>query len=163
MLAASATNGLRLFIHLPVFEFPRTFALYRLISLPHAIGNGTLSLRYKPLPESLAVATDHQTFRKLDRDETRKCVSAEKSICPISRAVSRKQSKQNCAVALFQQDTRRIQAECTRELSPWIGSDTVYLARRRWGFSSQQAQQIIITCPAKGKGTTSHTTTHRHF
>ncbi len=41
--AASIENGIRLFIHIPIFEFTRTLTLYRVIGLARATTNGSTS------------------------------------------------------------------------------------------------------------------------
>ncbi len=118
MAAAASPTGLRIFIHLPVFEFSLTFLLFRVTSLPRAVGNGTLGARFHPLPDYLAVSIDRQTFMELTTEELRVCATSVSSIFPISRAISRKKSRRTCAVALLLQNPERIQAECTTDLAP---------------------------------------------
>lgn len=58
VVVAAVNNGLRIFIHLPVFEFPFRFTLYKVISLPRPIDNATQGAQFYSLPPFLAVATD---------------------------------------------------------------------------------------------------------
>ena len=145
--AAAIQMGLRIFIHLPVYEFPLTFSLYRVISLPKSIKNGTWAGRYEPLPDYLAISSDRQSFLELSSEEARPCLVANGMVCPISRAINRKRSKQACAVAIFMEDDARIQRECSTKVTPWRGPETVYLGHRQWGFSAATPQQVVITCP----------------
>ena len=111
--AAASPTGLRIFIHLPVFEFPLNFLLFRVTNLPKVVGNDTLGARFHPLPDYLAVSMDRQTFIELTAEELQSYATSASSICPISRSISRKKSRRTCAAALFLQDPERIQAECT--------------------------------------------------
>ena len=60
--AAASPLGLRICIHLPVFEFTLSFLLFRVTSLPRAVGNGTLADRFHPLSDYLAVSMDRQNY-----------------------------------------------------------------------------------------------------
>ncbi len=155
--AATVPTGLRIFIHIPVYEFPLTFSLYRVISLPKASRNGTWALKYEPLPDLLAISSDRQSFIELSNEEARPCLSPGGTICPISRAIIRKRSKKACAVAVFLEDNNRIQRECSSVASPWKGPESIYLGRRRWGFSAAVPQQVVITCPNPSTAPTGQT------
>ena len=39
---------------------------------------------------------------------------------------------------------------------PWRDPETVYLGHRRWGFSAESPQQLVITCPVRQHGPASH-------
>lgn len=75
------------------------------------------------------------------------CRPTKKSICPISRAVSRKNNKGTCSVAIFLADNHRMQDDCTVVVSPWTGQDAVYLRHRRWGLSAVNTTRLVVTCP----------------
>ncbi|KZS08317.1 Uncharacterized protein APZ42_027719 [Daphnia magna] len=57
--AAAIENGIRLFIHIPIFEFTRALTLYRVIGMARATKNGSTSLKYVGLPQYLATSPDH--------------------------------------------------------------------------------------------------------
>ncbi|KAI9558401.1 hypothetical protein GHT06_015181 [Daphnia sinensis] len=125
--AATIENGVRLFIHIPIFEFSRALTLYRVISLARATTNGSTSLKTMP-------------FMK-------------RAICPISQAVSRKNSKGACGVVIFLADNHRIQDDCTVLVTPWTGQEAEYLGHRRWGLSATNATRLIVTCPRQTAAT----------
>ena len=77
--------------------------------------------------------------------------------CPISRAVSRKNNKGACSVAIFLADSIRIEEDCAVLVTPWIGQDAVYLGHRRWGLSATNTTRLIVTCPHQGTGPNSYT------
>ncbi|KAI9552642.1 hypothetical protein GHT06_020513 [Daphnia sinensis] len=154
--AATIENGVRLFIHIPIFEFTRALTLYRVISLARATTNGSTSLQYVGLPQYLATSIDHQTFIELSTEMVGPCHSMKRSICPISRAVSRKKSKGACSVAIFLADDHRIQEDCTVIITPWSGQEAVYLGHRRWGLSATNATRLIVTCPRQTAGPKSY-------
>ncbi len=155
--AASIENGIRLFIHIPIFEFARTLTLYRVIGMARASTNGSKSLQYVGLPQYLATSPDQQTFIELSAEMVGPCHSAKKAICPISRAVSRKNNKGACSVAIFLADSRRIEENCTVLVTPWTGQDAVYLGHRRWGLSATNTTRLIVTCPHQNTRPNSYT------
>lgn len=130
-----------------MFEFPFRFTLYEVVSLPRPIGNATLGAQFEPLPPFLAVARDSQAFVELTASDSSRCVASPTSICPLSRAVSRKHRESSCAMALFLKDEVRSRIYCRTKLSPWRGQQTVYLGHRRWGYSTTQGTTITFTCP----------------
>ncbi len=66
MTAASIANGVRLFIHNPVFEYARTLTLYRIVSMTRATPNGNTVLQYVDhLPAYMAASPDQQMFIEL--------------------------------------------------------------------------------------------------
>ncbi|KZS03117.1 Uncharacterized protein APZ42_034225 [Daphnia magna] len=104
VVVATVSDYLRIFIHLPVFEFPFRFTLYEVISLPNPISNFTLGAQFEPLPPFLAVASDSQAFVELTVSDSSRFVASCTSICPISRAVNRNYPEPSCAIALFLND-----------------------------------------------------------
>jgi hypothetical protein len=155
--AASIENGIRLFIHIPIFEFTRSLTLYRVISLARATANGSTSIQYTGLPQYLATSPDQQTFIELSAEMIGPCRSAKQVICPISRAVSRKNNKGACSVAIFLADSNRIAENCAAVVTPWTGQDAVYLGHRRWGLSATNVTRLIVTCPHHATGPNSYT------
>jgi hypothetical protein len=154
VILAAISNGLRIFIHLPVFEFPLSFTLYEVISLPRPVNNSTQGAQFHPLPSFLAVASDRQAFVELTASDSSHCLSSTTSICPISRAINRKHRESSCAMALFLKDDKKSRMQCSTRLAQWTGQQTVYLGHRRWGYSTDQETTITITCP-NGRGKTS--------
>ncbi|KAI9554994.1 hypothetical protein GHT06_020283 [Daphnia sinensis] len=142
--AATIENGVRLFIHIPIFEFTRALTLYRVISLARATTNGSTSLQYVGLPQYVVTSIDHETFIELSAEMVGPCHLMKKSICPISRAVSWKKSKGACSVAIFLADDHRIKEDCIIIVTPWTGQEAVYLGHRRWGLSATNATRLII-------------------
>ncbi|KAI9555960.1 hypothetical protein GHT06_018513 [Daphnia sinensis] len=152
---AAVENNLRIFIHLPVFEFPFGLTLYEVISLPRPTKNATQGAQFHPLPAFLAVANDRQTFIELSTHEAHRCMMTTTSICPISKAINKRHREPSCAMALFLKDEKRSRVQCSTNLSPWTGQQTVYLGHRRWGYTSAQEMTITITCPnSRGKTNT---------
>lgn len=82
VIVAAVNNGLRIFIHLPVFEFPLSFTLYEVISLPRPVNNSTQGAQFQPLPPFLAVANDRQAFVELTSSDSSSCLASATSICP---------------------------------------------------------------------------------
>ncbi|XP_045032647.1 uncharacterized protein LOC116934113 [Daphnia magna] len=145
--AAAIENGIRLFIHIPIFEFTRALTLYRVIGMARATKNGSTSLKYVGLPQYLAKSPDQQTFIELSAEMVGPCCPTKKSICPISRVVSQKNNKGTCSIAIFLADNQRIQDDCTVVVSPWTGQDAVYLGHRRMGLSAVNTTRLVVTCP----------------
>jgi hypothetical protein len=90
VVAATVAGGVRLFIHLPVFEFQLSFNFYRVIGLPRTAANDSVAVRYVELPDYLAVATDRQTFIEMTAAETSQCRQDTTVVCPINRAIEKK-------------------------------------------------------------------------
>ncbi|KAK4024933.1 hypothetical protein OUZ56_010425 [Daphnia magna] len=128
--AEAIENGIRLFIHIPIFEFTRALTLY------HQPG----------LPQYLATSPAQQTFIELSTEMVGPFHPTKKSICPISRAVSRKNNKGTCSVVIFLADNHGIQDDCTVLVSPWTGQDAIYLGHRRWGLSATNTTRLVVTC-----------------
>ncbi|KAK4017825.1 hypothetical protein OUZ56_033671 [Daphnia magna] len=138
-----------------MFEFPQSFTLYEVISLPRPVNNSTQGAQFHPLPSFLAVASDCQAFVELTAPNSSRCLSSTTSICPISREINRKQRESSCAMALFLKDDKKSRMQCSTCLAQWTGQQTVYLGHRRWGYSTDQETTITITCPnSRGKTST---------
>jgi hypothetical protein len=82
--AASITNGIRLFIHIPVFEYARTLTLYCIVSMTRATPNGTTGLQYVDLPAYIAASPDQQMYIELTPEMIELCRPHKSMICPIS-------------------------------------------------------------------------------
>ncbi|EFX65713.1 hypothetical protein DAPPUDRAFT_117028 [Daphnia pulex] len=135
----------------------RTLTLYRVIGLARATTNGSTSLQYTGLPQYLATSPDQQTSIELSAEMVGPCRSAKQAICPISQAVSRKNNKGPCSVAIFLDDNHRIEGDCAVVLTPWTGQDAVYLGHRRLGLSVTNVSRLIVTCPHYATGPNSYT------
>lgn len=118
VVAAAVGGGIRMFIHLPVFEFRLSFSVYSVISLPRVIGNASRAIRYFPLPAFLAVSSDRQTFLELSEKEGQPCISQKRVVCPTSQAINRKNAKEACAGAIFLKDESRVARDCISVASP---------------------------------------------
>ena len=122
--AALSGNGLRIFMHLPVYDFDMRFSLHRIIQLPRAVANGTLELTFSGLPDFLAVSWDHESFLELTFEEVRSCLSTRPiRVCSITKAMRKMHFGRACAIALFlhQSDSERIMRDCVPFLSRWTG------------------------------------------
>nr|CAH0102049.1 unnamed protein product [Daphnia galeata] len=86
VVAAAVDGGVRLFIHLPVFEFQLAFSVYRVHNIPRAAANGSIAVLQSGIPDFLAVSTDHQTFMELAGRDLNQCILPAKTACPINRA-----------------------------------------------------------------------------
>lgn len=152
VVTAAHSQGLRLFVHFPVFEVEHAFQLYRVASLPVSNTAGTLGVSHTPLPSFLAVAHDQQTFLELSEGEIGQCRDWPNPVCPISRAIARKSARKACAMALFLDDAVKKKGECEQHFLDWKGPEAIYLGSRRWAFSSSKPQPLVLTCVGeKGK------------
>ncbi|KAK4024844.1 hypothetical protein OUZ56_010338 [Daphnia magna] len=84
----------------------RKFTLYDVIILSRPIGNATLGAQFEPLPPFLGVTSDGQAFVELTVSDSSYCVASTTSICPISRAVNRKDREPSCAMAQNEMQSR---------------------------------------------------------
>jgi hypothetical protein len=75
------------------------------------------------------------------------CILPAKTVCPISRAVSKKGAKKSCTAAIFLEDARAVADVCVSNARPWTGQAAVYLGHRRWVFSSPADTSLVLSCP----------------
>ncbi|KAK4006371.1 hypothetical protein OUZ56_011524 [Daphnia magna] len=130
-------------------EFEKTFELYEIFVLPVYDAEGGVGLRHSSLPQFLAVAGDQQTFIELTEEEVRSCKDNSGSVCPLARAIERKNAKKTCSMALFLQDTEKQKLECQQVFVKWKGPEALYLGQRQWALSIGRTQTLVITCPAR--------------
>ncbi|XP_057367096.2 uncharacterized protein LOC130688124 [Daphnia carinata] len=147
VVVAATTNGLRLFIHLPIIEITKTFELYRTFVLPVFSAAGNAGLHYAPIPAFLVVGRDRQTFIELTETEVRSCQGRASSVCPPSKAINRKNFKKTCVMALFLQDTDKKKTECDHVVVEWRGPEAIYLGHRRWAVSMNNLRSLVMECP----------------
>jgi hypothetical protein len=88
-------------------------------------------LHYAPLPEFLAIGEDRQIFMELTEAKIRSCQGRAGSVCPLSKAIYRKNFKKTCAIALFVQDPTKKKEECDKIIVEWRGPEALYLGHRR--------------------------------
>ena len=146
MVTAAFTEGLRLFIHLPVYEFGRAFELYEVSSIPVYVGALQTALAFEGLPRFLAVSRDRQTFLELETRDVERCKGVGDLICPVRKAISRKYQRRSCAAALFLHQIKRTKNECTRTPTTWEGSEAIHLEERRWICSTNYTQPVVFQC-----------------
>jgi hypothetical protein len=147
VVAAAVDGGVRLFVHLPVFEFQLAFSVYRVHNIPRAAVNGSIAVLQSDIPDFLAVSTDHQTFMEVAGRDLDQCILPAKTVCPINRAVSKNGAKKSCTAAIFLEDARAVADVCVSSARQWTGQAAVYLGHRRWVFSSPADTSIVLSCP----------------
>jgi hypothetical protein len=143
VVAAAVDGGVRLFVHLPVFEFQLAFSVYRVHNIPRAAVNGSIAVLQSDIPDFLAVSTDHQTFMEVAGRDLDQCILPAKTVCPINRAVSKNGAKKSCTAAIFLEDARAVADVCVSSARQWTGQAAVYLGHRRWVFSSPADTSIV--------------------
>ncbi|XP_057379621.1 uncharacterized protein LOC130701715 [Daphnia carinata] len=132
VVVAATTNGLRLFIHLPIIEIiTKTFELYRTLVLP----------------VFSAAGRDQQTFIELTETKVRSCQGRASSVCPPSKAIYRKNFKKTCVMALFLQDTDKKKTECDHVVVEWREPEAIYLGHRTWAVSMNNLRSLVMECP----------------
>ena len=146
VVTAARQDNLRLFVHLPVYEIGHSFELYELITLPVYADRLQSAVVFKDLPRFLAVSGDHQTFIELESRDVEKCKGFTDMICPLRKAISRKNLRSSCAAALFLYRVDRVRSDCIRVPTAWKGSEAIHLENRRWAYSTNYTQLIDYQC-----------------
>ena len=149
VVTAALKDSLRLFIHLPVYEFGHSFELYDLTALPVYETSLQSAIVFKDLPRFLAVSGDRQTFIELGSRDVEQCKGYTDMICPVRKAISRKNLRRSCAAALFLHQIERIRSDCARVTAPWKGSEALHLEDRRWAYSTNYTQHVVYQCGTK--------------
>ena len=117
---SSNQKGLKLFIHVPIYELKYQFYLYQVYNIPIYNPNTTHGVKYEDLPEYLAVSKDEESFITLSEKELDQCIqSTPVWICPPIRAFNRIVTTHSCILSLFYND-KDIQTLCTQVLVPRI-------------------------------------------
>ena len=146
VVTAAFAEGLRLFIHLPVYEFSHSFELYEVTGLPVYAQRLQRATTFEGLPRFLAVSQDQQTFLELETRDVEQCKGIDDMICPVRKAINRKNQRKSCAAALFLHQVDRIRTDCTRSPSPWRGSEAIHVENRRWAYSTNYTQLLVYQC-----------------
>ncbi|KZS09753.1 Uncharacterized protein APZ42_025928 [Daphnia magna] len=120
--------------------------------LPEDLTIGEVGLRHPSLPQFLTVAGDQQTFIELSEEEVRACKDSSGLVCPLARAIERKNAKKKCVMALFLQDIEKKKHECEQVFGKWKGPEALYLGQRQWALSIDKTQTLVIPCPARAGG-----------
>ena len=146
---AAYQDGVRLFIHFPIYEFTYAFELYELYPLPTFDKKSRKAHTFNGLPRYLAVSNDRQTFMELGSEDLRGCKGLEDRICPLNKAVHRKRLKRSCAVALFLQQSEAVYRDCNRNVEIWKGAEAVYIGQQLWAYTTDFPQQMVTQCVNK--------------
>ena len=103
MEAVFKGGDIRLFIHLPVFEF--NYGLKCAYPLPLVTSKkDAVAHYYDVLSPYLGVSHDRQLFMKLSVDGARRCAPFLGSVCPFLKPIDRKAKTSSCTAAVFLQD-----------------------------------------------------------
>ena len=124
-------KGLKLFLHVPIYEHSYRFELYQVYNVPTYEHNVSYGLKYGDLPEYLAVSTDGEMFTVTNTRELSACSDiGNQWLCPITRAFQRVMTSNSCVMALFKNDPTRKQL-CSHTLTSNRGIYSVYLGGRK--------------------------------
>lgn len=147
VVAAAHKNGLRIFIHLPVFEFFFQFSLYKIFPMIKAIDNGALGITYKNLPEFLAISDDEQHYVEMNYNEANKCLLTK--VCPFTKPIHKAIDNRPCSMALLTRSEKGVNESCVPVVTSWPGIQSLYLGQRTWAVSSSTPTKVVLTCPAQ--------------
>ena len=143
-------KGLKLFLHIPIYEVKFEFILYEVLNLPVYSRNTTLGVQYKNLPDYLAVSNDREQFTTLRKDEVDSCVkTTELWICSNPRIFHKIHTTQSCVMSLFTEDKN--QKHCIQMLVVWKGPYSNYLGNRKRLISDQEDRDVSFTCADPNK------------
>ena len=139
-------NGIKLFIHIPIYEVKYQFQLYKVYNLPIYNPNSTHGVIYGQLADYLAISTDKETYIHLDERELERCKKTPSLWnCPIIRPVSRTSATPSYLVSLLWNNKEK-NDWCTQELVPWEGTYSIYIGDRKWLFSDQRDREVTYAC-----------------
>ena len=152
VLAAATVNpetkerGLRLFLHLPIYENALQFALYRVYNVPTYNANASHGLIYENVPDLLAISLDLETFVETSDRDLDHCVKTTSNwVCPTTKVFQRVITSHSCVLALFQNDPIK-KKSCTQILTPRSGIYSTYLGDRQWIYSGARGTKLTYTC-----------------
>ena len=116
---------LKLFLHIPIFEFASQYEMYKIVNVPlYAEADVSHGLLITNVPEYLAVSLDRQRFTTLREGELTNCIKSTASwIFPL-----------------------KAKRTCRQELVAWTGPYTHYLGRNKWVYSVQGELELAVTC-----------------
>ena len=85
-------------------------------------------------------------FVLLEEKDLVDCVKPSRWVCPIQRAVHRKQESVACITAIVLNQIEDQNRYCPPKLVPWAGTYTKYLGNRKWVYSRKDQVEMAITC-----------------
>ena len=131
-------KGLKLFLHIPIYEKTLRFDLYNVFNIPTFNANASHGLQFENLPEHVAISSNQHKFVELTTQELARCTDiGHQRICPIIKAFSRVQTTQSCVMSLFKNDANKKRL-CHQVLMPWKGFYSYYLGNGKWIYSDSQ-------------------------
>ncbi|KAK4013709.1 hypothetical protein OUZ56_026261 [Daphnia magna] len=156
---AAMENSFRLFIYVPIFDHAQQYKLFQIINLPGSTDNGTHGVLFVNLPDYLAVSGDLETFLELSKDNIKDCSKIGHSLCKFHTGVSKRTARKSCAIAVFMNDTPRINTQCRKKFTEWRGPEVVYMGSNQWVYSATKPHEIVFSCPSGGEQQKLRTTT----
>ncbi|KAI9552205.1 hypothetical protein GHT06_022545 [Daphnia sinensis] len=136
---AAMENSFRLFIHVPIFDHAQQYKLFQIINLPGATDNGTHGVLFGNLPDYLAVSANLETFLELSKDDFQDCSKIGRPLCKFHTGISKRTARKYCAIAVFLNDTPRINTQCKKKFTEWRGPEVIYLGKKPMGLFSNKA------------------------
>ena len=114
-------KGLKLFLHVPIFELKLQFYLYQIFNIPVYNTNTKHGIQYEELSEFVAVSRNQESFITLSKEEINQCIqSTPMWICMITRAFHQISTLESCLMSLFYSNKDALKY-CTQILVPWKG------------------------------------------
>ncbi|KZS04856.1 Uncharacterized protein APZ42_032111 [Daphnia magna] len=156
---AAMENSFRLFIYVPIFDHAQPYKLFQIINLPGSTDNGTHGVLFVNLPDYLAVSGDLETFLELSKDNIKDCSKIGHSLCKFHAGVSKRTARKSCAIAVFMNDTPRINTQCRKKFTEWRGPEVVYMGSNQRVYSATKPHEIVFSCPSGGEQQKLRTTT----
>ncbi|KAK4009584.1 hypothetical protein OUZ56_018718 [Daphnia magna] len=148
---AAMENSFRLFIHVPIFDHTQQYKLFQIINLLGATDNGTHGVLFGNLPDYLAVSADLETFLELSKDDVQDCSKIGRPLCKFHTGISKRTARKSCAIAVFLNDTPRINTQCKKKFTEWRGPEVIYLGTNQWVYSATKPHEIVFSCPPGGE------------
>ncbi|KAK4017530.1 hypothetical protein OUZ56_032942 [Daphnia magna] len=148
---AAMENSFRLFIHVPIFDYSHQYKLFQIINLPGATDNGTHGVLFGNLPDYLAVSADLETFLELSKDDVQDCSKIGRPLCKFHTGIIKRTARKSCAIAVFLNDTPRINTQRKKKFTEWRGPEVIYLGTNQWVYSATKPHEIVFSCPPGGE------------
>ena len=129
-------NGIKLFIHIPIYEVKYQFQLYKVYSLPIYNLGSTHGVIYGQLADYLAISTDKETYIHLVERELERCKKTPSLWnCSFIRPVSRTSATPCCLVSLLWRKKRFM-----------YSTYSIYIGNRKWLFYVQRDREVTYVC-----------------
>ena len=142
--------GVKLFLHIPIYELKFQFQLYKVFNLPVYNFNATHGIQYEKMADYLAVSADQESYMLLNERDIVQCQKTTPFwICPIVQALRRMKTTPSCAVSLFRNDQDKHE-HCAQILVPWKGTYSIYLGNQKWLYSDKQETVVNFACANTG-------------